>query len=57
MIKRECPDCGCTWFSAAENSNWECHNCGKILTPVQNESIDKPKVLKKIWENRKRIGK
>jgi len=38
MIKRICPLCGKTWFSCAEQDDWNCQNCGFLLTPDMNEN-------------------
>ena len=38
MIKRTCPLCGSVWFCAVEQENWNCQNCGYLLTPDMNEN-------------------
>lgn len=37
MIKRLCPLCGRTWYSAAEQDDWTCDSCGHNLTPEMNK--------------------
>ena len=43
MIKRLCPLCGRTWYSAAEDENWTCDTCGHNLTPEMNEPVSSRK--------------
>jgi ribosomal protein L37AE/L43A len=39
MIKRICPQCGKTAYSADEGGNWECKECGYPLTPEDNRPV------------------
>lgn len=36
MIKRVCPLCGKEHYSAVEQDDWTCDNCGHNLTPEMN---------------------
>jgi len=36
MIKRVCPLCGKEHYSAVEQDDWPCDNCGHNLTPEMN---------------------
>jgi len=37
MVKRTCPTCGNEWFSAYEQGEWKCENCGEVLKPELNK--------------------
>jgi ribosomal protein L37AE/L43A len=37
MVKRTCQKCGKEWFSAYEQGEWKCENCGEVLKPELNK--------------------
>jgi len=51
MIKRLCPLCGRTWYSAAEDENWTCDTCGHNLTPEMNKPIYNRRDVNKVRIN------
>ena len=51
MIKRLCPLCGRTWYSAAEDENWTCDSCGHNLTPEMNKPIYNRRDVNKVRVN------
>lgn len=40
MVKRTCPLCGKTWFSCAEQDEWNCQNCGYLLSTDLNRNSE-----------------
>lgn len=40
MQKRICPDCGQTWYSAAENETWSCPVCDEKMPPLKETKIE-----------------
>jgi len=42
MVKRTCPQCGRTWYSALEQASWSCAGCGEYLGIELSEPPEKP---------------
>jgi tRNA(Ile2) C34 agmatinyltransferase TiaS len=38
MIRRQCPQCGASWYSAA-GGPWKCEKCGTMLNDRHNKPL------------------
>ena len=42
MIRRQCPNCGTGWYSA-NTIDWECPECGTVLTAEHDLPLEQKK--------------